>query len=110
MSVTFHPELEETRSVDEDSGVNLSNMNAGMILDLLGLRTPDLTGACSATDFRGRILLAQALTPADEGRVAVAHDNFIDCGRRAGYTEDVLARLTVLAERCQGLGVGLVWG
>lgn len=110
MSVTFHPSLDEAPSVDGDSGVNLSNVNAGMILDLLGLRTPDLTGACSAADFRGRILLARALTPADEGRVTVANGNFIDCGRRAGYTEGVLARLTVLAEKCQGMSVAIVWG
>lgn len=113
MSVTFSAQR-GSDFVEMIEGVNLSNANAGLILDHLGLRDElsELAGECDAADLRGRILVAQGLVPADEGVPATTHatdTRWVDAGRRPGYTEATLQRLEALAEQAQVVGAKVVW-
>jgi hypothetical protein len=104
--------------------VNLAFGNAAMIGDLLGLS--DLSGgSMSAQDFLGRVLLALALSPADEGmplHAAVAAEvealpvPLPDTGvevfigaRPEGYVQDTLEELRSMAQVAADAGVGVVW-
>jgi hypothetical protein len=71
MSVSFYGYNKTTQSFSE-AEVNLSNLNASGLLDLLGIQVGEAfeercLGEMSAEDFLGRILVAQAIMPADEG-------------------------------------------
>ncbi len=60
-------------------------------------------GGMSPADFLGRVLLALAITPADEGRFAVetvrlGGSVIIECSRPIGYLQDRLAQLHHLAQ------------
>lgn len=71
MSVSFYGYNKTTQSFSE-AEVNLSNLNAQTLMDLLGLRIDqdgdgDWAGSLSADDLLGRVLIAQAINPADEG-------------------------------------------
>ena len=93
--------------------VNPSNANARRVLETLGLYSDnddELSGSCSAEDFLGRVLLAQAITPADPGIPAVQDGNNIDCGRAAGYLQDTLAALRELADWCIANDRKVTWG
>jgi len=71
MSVSFYGYNKTTQSFSE-AEVNLSNLNASGLLDLLGIQVGEAfeercSGSMSAEDFLGRVLMAQAIMPADEG-------------------------------------------
>lgn len=112
-------------SPEEEYGVNVSNVNARALLDLLGLaqRTPDpespeeidpgfvsdqecdLYGSEDGAAFLGRVLTALALTPPDAGvpwteSRGDGGGTMVSCGRRVGYFQDVLGNLHVLAQWC----------
>ena len=98
--------------------VNLANGNACMILEVLGIDVADdLCGEVSADDFLGRILIALALSPVDEGMPAYKISGDDDEGatiwqapRPVGYTQDVLNRLREVAEFAKSKGWGICWG
>lgn len=101
---------------DTDSAydVQMSNMNALTILDVLGIQTEDLfedrcTGVISAEDLLGRVLVAQALNPADEGTSTYSEGNMVMCGRREGYTESKLADLATLANIALNRNAQIQW-
>ena len=71
MSVSFYGVNVKTEAFSE-AEVNLSNINASGLLDLLGIQVGEAfeercAGEISPDDLLGRVLLAQALSPADEG-------------------------------------------
>ena len=71
MSVSFYGYNKTTQSFSE-AEVNLSNLNASGLLDLLGVQVGEAfeercCGSMSADDLLGRVLIAQAINPADEG-------------------------------------------
>lgn len=114
--------VEPVHAVDVPA-VNVSNSNALFILGLLGYvdtmgadveyladteHTPELVPECpeiagedTAEAFLGRVVMALALAPEDAGVPAYTvggGTNVIDCGRRPGYSQDVLTLLHDLAE------------
>jgi hypothetical protein len=106
-------------TITEVPEINVNNGNAHYLLGLLGLietdgdrpgpfEYGDMSGACPAEDFLGRVLMAQALTGHDEGVplhvLRNQHDRgptVYDCGRREGYAEEKLAELAELARWAQ---------
>lgn len=101
--------------------INLSNANAAFVLETLGLLAHyengdvDLSGECSGEDFLGRVLVADALSPVDEGVPAydasVADSGrFIECGRRPSYLQSRLDSLREVAEFCRTYGREVTWG
>jgi hypothetical protein len=87
--------------------LNLSNANAYYVLDSLGLE--DLCGSLSAEDFLGRILLAEAIAPKDEGMPAYTEGILTHCGREEGYLGDKLALLREIASQAHSKGLQVVW-
>lgn len=83
--------------------VNVNNFNAAHLCEVLGLpRDPEegLVGSIAASDFLGRVLMAMAINPSDAGVPATTGPggaSWVDCGRRAGYTDEMLPRLHALA-------------
>jgi hypothetical protein len=116
------PYIASRRPWDDEPAMNVSTVNGALLLRALGLvpelgaaavldepdlpallpghDSSDLTGTCEASDFLGRIDLALALSPADEGRPwhpVTPGSNFTDCGRRGGYLHDRLHELREIA-------------
>lgn len=103
---TYGPMLDNGRP-----DVNVSNVNARRLLDLLGYpATADMCGDDDPGEFLGRVLLAQALAGRDEG--IPAHrtgPNTEDWGRRPGYTQDRLIALAQLAQDALAIGAVISW-
>lgn len=113
MSVTFYGYIAETETIIESGDVNMANANAAFVLDSLGLPTDDLSGGLPADDFLGRVLMALAVAPQDEG--VPAYDDtrpggpqWTECGRREGYLQDQLEALRELTEQCPP-GAEVAW-
>jgi hypothetical protein len=87
----------------EDLEINVSSANAVVLCDTLGINLAEegWCGSLPAEDFLGRVLLALAIQPSDEG--IPAHElptggvRWVECGRRPGYIQDRLAQLHELA-------------
>ena len=99
----------------EDPEVNMSNVNAATLLDVLGIKVGEdfsdrCTGRLEADDFLGRILVARALSPADEGLPALQEGNMIDCGRSEGYVDVRLAELEQIAVWSRDRNLQIAWG
>jgi len=104
---------------DPAPALNVSNTNAMHLLGLLGLPSePDecgsLSGSTTAEDFLGRVLLAQAVSPADEGVPVTTQKGhggatMIRMGRRAGYSEGRLTALRELADFAVHRGRDVQW-
>jgi hypothetical protein len=93
---------------DEPAPVNVCNNNGAQLLAALGY--VDDEGSDDAEGFLGRVLLALAIMPTDEGMPVYAiASNIIDCGRPAGYLEARLAELRQLATECAACGVAVAW-
>lgn len=97
--------------------VNVSNGNAWHLAQVLGLDTDDLAvcGSEDAEVFLARVLMAQAVTPADQGSATVTYRGMggariYDCGREAGYTDRRLAQVLEVAEWAVAHGVRVTWG
>lgn len=104
---------------DPAPSLNVSNANARHLLDLLGFSSEsdqdgDLSGSTTAEDFLGRVLLAQAVNPADAG-VPVLEETgqggmtLVKMGRRVGYSEDRLESLRELADFAVSRGRAIQW-
>ena len=77
--------------------VNMANTNARHLLDTLGLDAEDACGSITGADMLGRILIAQAVAPADEGTASYTEGIMTHIGRSAGYTEDRLMDIELVA-------------
>ena len=116
MSVSFYGYNKITQSFSGEEA-NFSNLNASGLLDLLGVQVGEAfeercCGSMSAEDFLGRVLMAQAIMPADEGMPAykmtededVSGPSIWFAGRSAGYFDERLAQVRELAEEVKALG------
>lgn len=90
--------------------VNISNINARRLLGTLGFDTEELAGTSEGADFAGRVLLALALEPEDEGVPAVEEQGFVDCGRAPGYLQARLGELQILGEYAFSNSLQIHWG
>lgn len=94
-----------TSDLGQAPSVNLANLNAVGVLELLGYTHDgevDLCGSCGAEEFEGRVLTALALSPADAGvpayeTVGAGGATVVEGGRRPGCHQDILGRLHELA-------------
>lgn len=84
--------------VEEVPYVQMSNANARYVLDALGVGYEDVAcGTLPALDVLGRVLVAVAIAPVDEG--VPAHETreggvtYIEGGRRPGYLDEALDSL-----------------
>ncbi|MDN5757917.1 MAG: hypothetical protein L0H59_05205 [Tomitella sp.] len=98
----------------DDPSINMSNNNAVGVLALLGIDTSnELAGELGADDFLGRVLVAQAVKPADPGVPAtVVSDGgmvAVACGRRPGYEDERLTQLREIAEWCRAKNRTVCW-
>lgn len=98
MSVTFAAE-----HAPEHLQINMSNTNAAMICEALGLSlAPDYCGDMPAEAFLGRVLLALAICPEDDGMPSYEHTvvgtgpRVIEGSRRSGYLQERLQQLHAL--------------
>jgi hypothetical protein len=101
--------------------VNVSNLTAVELLDNLGILVGEdfserCLGSISATDLKGRVLMALALLPEDEGMPAYESSNTMfglkvwAAPRPAGHTQNVLHRLLEVAEFALAQGRDVDWG
>ena len=92
--------------------IQMSNTNAARLLDSLGYGEPDseLFGSAPAAEFLGRILIALALEPADEGRPTVTEGNVVMCGTEVGYIQKRLQQLHALASWSVDHNTEIHWG
>lgn len=100
--------------------INMANGNARRVLDVLGIPVDDddMYGEEDAAVFLGRVLLALALAPHDEGMPAYAMQSGeglfrggrqIHCGREAGDLQRRLERLREFAEDCRARSLTIQW-
>lgn len=116
--------LRDVPAADELS-VNMSNANAATVCATLGVDLEDWgwCGSLTAEDFLGRVLVALAIQPADEG--VPAHEvpfgvpgrpawtgeaRFIECGRAPGYIQERLGQLRELADWAVANGTEISFG
>lgn len=106
MSVTFTAAgMPTSTDVDTFGGeldVNMSNTNAALVCATLGIELePDWDGEMDAPLFLGRVVMAMALAPSDEGMPSYEHvgpgARMIEGARRPGYVQDRLLALHALA-------------
>lgn len=117
---------------EESPEVNISDVNGCHVLGLLGYECGDLSGSDTAEGFLGRVLVALAVNPFDAGvpatttvggRIVDGHGavalatgpaptgaTVVDCGRRPGYSGDVLERLRGVADWAAERGRPIRWG
>lgn len=88
-------------NIDYEGGsMNISNGNAVTILEALGLESnfeSGLFGTVPAEDFLGRVLMAIAIAPEDEGRPTFQDHSITFCGTEPGYLQTRLAKLHEIA-------------
>lgn len=96
--------------------INMSNTNAVVVCGALGIDLEDegWCGSLPAQDFLGRVLLALAIQPADEGipshELPTGGVRWVECGRRPGYTQERLVQLHELAEWAVAHGAEIDFG
>jgi len=116
MSVTFSAYIPATQTFGgDDLDVNMCNRNAAQVCDALGFSLdPDWCGEMEAKDFQGRVLLALAISPADEGMPSYEHAGpgarMIEGARRPGYLQERLGQLHELAEWAIANDAVVSWG
>lgn len=95
--------------------INVSNVNARLLLENLGFSIIDedgeldLCGSAAGTDLLGRVLMAQALVPSDAGMPAMQTGNIIDCGRHEGYMDERFEQLSDIATWAAAHNAEVVW-
>jgi len=114
----YGADVDEVFADGDPVPVNVANRNAIDLLSALGypvdLDDPDMFGDEDAAAFLGRVEVALALAPADNGLVEVTWSTGgavnIDCARRPGYLQGRLSDLRDLALACQRSGQRVMWG
>ena len=107
-----------TLDTDQDPQLRVSNGNGVRLLQTLGLSTEDdiaYSGSVPADDFLGRILIALALEPVDEGlplveSITSGGARLVDCGRPEGYIQDKLKALLNVVEFAKSQNSNITWG
>lgn len=119
MSITFRTEFTHDVTLDRwaDHGgpeLNVSNDNAALLLERLGLDPADYQGGdIDADDLLGRAMVGNI--GRDDGGVTAADTTvpgrvkFIDCGISSGYFADRLAALVEVATYADTKGVRVQW-
>lgn len=120
MSVTFSgwKFINEIESISspEDLDINMNNRNAALVSESLGidLNTEGWCGSTTAEDFLGRVLMALAITPADEGmpsyEVPGTGARMIEGARNPGYVQERLGQLHTLALWAVENDAEITWG
>jgi hypothetical protein len=107
-------QISKSFDTDMDPELQVSNGNGLYILQTLGFEQPEYTGVLSADDFKGRVLLAEALSPVDEGlpsyQLATNGATIYNCGRAPGYLQDKLIQLLKIAEFAKANNSDVTWG
>jgi hypothetical protein len=93
-AITVGPESEE---------LNMANMNARDILEVLAIEADELAGSMNADDFLGRVLIAEAIAPESAEKLVETYSledgaTIVECGRPAGYVQEKLSALREIAE------------
>jgi len=84
--------------------INMNIRNAVMVCEALGIDLNDVgwCGSMTAADFQGRVLMALAVAPVDEGMPAYEHPGpgatMIEGARIPGYLQERLGQLRELAD------------
>lgn len=94
--------------------VNVSNQNAAVLLDTLGIMVNEpwedrCVGSMEAIDFLSRILIGQAVSPVDAGIPATQNGIVVDMGRPEGYVDARLVELEEVAHFAIERGVKIYW-
>ena len=94
--------------------VNVSNMNAVALFDVLGWMVGSsfedrCCGLMSSFDFMGRVLTADALSLVDAGVPATQDGIMVECGRAEGYVNARLVELREVAEYALANGFNVAW-
>lgn len=103
--------------VDVDVSINLSNMNALMILGILGIDAnmdDGIVGSLDGADFLSYAMIALAAERDNAAVPSVVESNagcatMVHCGLPEGYVEDTLSVLADLATEAMRLGRRVVW-
>lgn len=96
--------------VEPSPEVNVSNANARAFLSTIGIDGDDVyCGEMDGTDFAARILTAEALSVGDAGVPAIVEGNMIDCGRPEGYFDNLMIRMTEVADFARENKVMVRW-
>lgn len=97
--------------VSESFELNVSSMNASLVLARLGIDTldGDLSGSADASDFLGRVILALESGDDDSGVSDVHEGNLTHCGVPAGYYTERLTTLHEIASEALRLGRRVTW-
>jgi hypothetical protein len=100
----------------EELEINMSNSNAAVVCAALGIDL-DAEGWCGslpAEDFLGRVLVALAIQPSDEGipvhELPTGGVRWVECGRRPGYIQERLGQLHELAQWAVAHGAEVDFG
>lgn len=108
-------EAVERADVAAVGNLNVNNRNAIDVLRALGLEAnyDDLSGQIDATDLLGRLLVALAVQPVDQGidtrASSTSGATIIECGRPDGYLHSRFEELTVIARRAAAIGRTVTW-
>lgn len=121
----FNQEMLVSCPEAEHLEVNMSNTNAAVVCGALGIDLEEWgwCGGLPAQDFLGRVLVALAISPADEGIPAheipfgvpgrpawTGEARFVDCGRAPGYLQERLGQLHELAQWAVAHGAEIDFG
>ncbi len=121
MSVSFNAYIKTGENISDvafapdDLDVNMCNRNAMFVCEALGIElAPDWCGDMSAEDFQGRVVMALALAPVDEGMPSYEHvgtgARMIEGERPAGYLQERLSQLHKLAAWAIEHDAQVTWG
>jgi hypothetical protein len=96
---------------EEEFMLNVSGSNACFIFDALGIMDEDdrEVGSLPADDFLGRVLMAEAIAPVDEGVPAFTEGVVTYQGRPDGYLGAKLTELRQIASEALATDALVIW-
>lgn len=115
MSVTFSAE-NMPEALYDGLSINMNNRNAALVSDALGNLFDEFEwfGEMPASDFLGRVVMALAVAPKDEGMPSYEHTGpgarVIEGARSPGYLQERLVQLHTLAEWAVANNANVWWG
>ncbi|MFS0884948.1 hypothetical protein [Aeromicrobium sp. 179-A 4D2 NHS] len=121
----MYPQIMNVYADAHHEGLNLNNENAADILRVLGLIEPgqdpalfkpevQWVGELAASDFLGRVMVAQAISP--ESAEKIGHEKpgrgatMFEGGREAGYIQRTLSQLADVADWAAKHERTMCWG